>query len=53
MRFNCQYFEKFDYGSTDKICLQSPDGQNAMIITYAHLKKTFEKAFSELTSTAM
>jgi len=41
---------KFDTGSNDKICLVSPDSQNIMIVSYAQLKKCFEKVFNEITT---
>lgn len=44
-----QCLNKFDAGSSDKICLVSPDGQNIMIVSYTQLKKCFEKAFNEIT----
>lgn len=43
-----QCLNKFDTGSNDKICLVSPDGQNIMIVSYAQLKKCFEKVFNEI-----
>jgi len=45
-----QCLNKFDCGSSDKICLVSPDGQNIMIVTFAQLKKCFEKVFNELAA---
>jgi PAB-dependent poly(A)-specific ribonuclease subunit 3 len=45
-----QCLNKFDTGSSDKICLISPDSQNIMIVSYAQLKKCFEKVFNEITS---
>ena len=41
---------KFDTGSNEKICLVSPDGQNIMIVSYAQLKKCFEKVFNEVNA---
>jgi PAB-dependent poly(A)-specific ribonuclease subunit 3 len=43
-------FFKFDTGSSEKICLVSPDHQNMMIVSYAQLKKCFDKAFNEITA---
>ena len=45
-----EFFVQFDTGSNDKICLVSPDGQNIMIVSYAQLKKCFEKVFNEIIS---
>lgn len=45
-----QCLNKFDTGSNDKICLVSPDSQNIMIVSYAQLKKCFEKVFNEITT---
>ena len=45
-----QCLNKFDAGSADKICLISPDSQNIMIVSYAQLKKCFEKVFNEITA---
>ena len=42
--------EKFDNGCSEKICLVSPDSQNIMIVSYAQLKKCFEKVFNEVTA---
>lgn len=41
---------KFDTGSNEKIYLVSPDSQNIMIVSYAQLKKCFDKVFSEMTA---
>lgn len=39
---------RFDAGSTEKICLVSRDAQNVLIVTFEELKRCFESAINEL-----
>lgn len=44
---------KLDAGIPEKVCLMSRDAQNALVVSYADLKRCFETTFDEVvTSTA-
>uniref|UniRef100_H2ZDN5 Poly(A) specific ribonuclease subunit PAN3 n=1 Tax=Ciona savignyi TaxID=51511 RepID=H2ZDN5_CIOSA len=47
-----QCLNKLDAGVPEKVCLMSRDEQNVLVVSYAELKKAFEKCFSELSSAA-
>ncbi|XP_078494420.1 PAN2-PAN3 deadenylation complex subunit pan3-like [Ciona intestinalis] len=48
-----QCLNKLDAGVPEKLCLMSRDEQNVLVVSYAELKKAFEKCFQELTSTSV
>nr|XP_026693412.1 PAN2-PAN3 deadenylation complex subunit Pan3-like [Ciona intestinalis] len=48
-----QCLNKLDAGVPEKLCLMSRDEQNVLVVSYAELKKAFEKCFQELTNASV